>query len=201
MIDADRRTAPAAMRNRDPILDVLRESLPKEGLVLEIASGTGEHVVHFARALPALDWQPSDPSEEARRSIAAWIAAAGLANVREPIELDAAGDLWPIPSADAILCINMVHISPWEATAGLMRGAGRLMAAGGLLYLYGPFQRGGRHTAPSNAAFDADLRRRDPDWGVRDVEHVAGEAEANGFVLERIVGMPANNLSLLLRRN
>jgi SAM-dependent methyltransferase len=194
------RTAPAVARNRDPILDVLRGALPEKGLVLELASGTGEHVVHFARAFPGLEWQPSDPSEDARRSIAAWAEAAGLPNVRMPIPLDAAAPVWPIAVADAILCINMVHISPWDATVGLMRGAGRLLRGQGLLYLYGPYRREGRHTAPSNAAFDTDLRARDPEWGVRDLEVVIAEAGANGLALQDIVEMPANNLSVLFVR-
>lgn len=195
------RTAPAVARNREPILGVLRDALPADGLVLEIASGTGEHIIHFARALPGLEWQPSDPSAEARRSIAAWIAASGLPNVRQPLALDAASADWPVATADAILCINMVHISPWAATEGLMRGAGRLLGQGGLLFLYGPYRRDGRHTAPSNAAFDADLRAHDPQWGVRDLESVAAEGDANGLLLDRVVEMPANNLSLLFVRS
>jgi SAM-dependent methyltransferase len=191
------RSAPAVARNRDPILEVLRRALPETGRVLEIASGTGEHIVHFARALPTLEWQPSDPSVDARQSISAWIAASGLTNIGEPLALDAASSDWPMEAADAILCINMVHISRWEATKGLMRGAGRLLGPGGLLYLYGPYRREGRHTAPSNAAFDADLRARNPEWGVRDLEEVAAEAAANGLALDRAVEMPANNLSLL----
>lgn len=194
------RRAPAVARNRDPILDVLRSALPAEGLVLEVASGTGEHVIHFAQAFPRLEWQPSDPSGEARRSIAAWIEATAAVNVRPPLALDAVADPWPIRAADAILCINMIHISPWPATEGLMKAAGLLLPAGGLLYLYGPYRREGRHTAPSNAAFDADLRARNQDWGVRDIEAVIGEAKANGLTLDRIVEMPSNNLSLLLRR-
>jgi SAM-dependent methyltransferase len=194
------RTAPAVARNRDPILSVLRSALPPAGLVLEIASGTGEHVVHFARALPGLDWQPSDRSAEARRSIAAWIEAAGLANIRQPLTLDTEEADWPVTDPSAILCINMIHISPWIATEGLMRGAGRLLRPGGLLYLYGPYRREGRHTAPSNAAFDADLRARNPQWGIRDLESVADEAAANGLALDRVVEMPANNLSLLFVR-
>jgi len=193
-----RRTAPAAARNRDPILALLRSSLPATGTVLEIASGSGEHVVHFAAALPALDWQPSDPSPEARGSIAAWRDASRLANIRPPIALDAAAADWPVARADAILAINMVHISPWAATLGLLAGAARLLPAGGLLYLYGPYRRAGHPLAPSNAAFDADLRARNPQWGLRAVEEVA--AAATGLRLAEIVEMPANNLSLLFRR-
>ena len=198
--DMNRRMAPAASRNRQPILDVLRTALPVRGTVLELASGTGEHVAFFARAMPELLWQPSDPDERARRSIDAWVAEAETPNIRPAIMLDVRQDIWPIDHADAILCINMVHISPWEATVGLMRGAGRLLRSGGPLYLYGPYRREGRHTAPSNAAFDADLRARDPRWGVRDLEAVAAQAEINGLALDRIVAMPANNLSLLFVR-
>ncbi|MDB5718600.1 MAG: hypothetical protein JWM38_2027 [Sphingomonas bacterium] len=197
MSDA-RRHAPATLRNREAILDVLRAALPARGLVLELASGSGEHIAHFARNLPRLDWQPSDPDAAARGSIAAW--AEGVANVRPPIAIDAAAADWPIAAADAMLCINMVHISPWAATEGLVAGASRLLSAGGLLYLYGPFSREGRHSAASNAAFDADLRARDPAWGVRDLEAVAALADAHKLGLERVIEMPANNLSVLLRR-
>jgi hypothetical protein len=196
----DRRSAPATLRNRDPILGLLRPLLPETGLVLEIASGTGEHVVHFARHLPALRWQPSDPSPDARASIAAWAAAEGLANVLPPLDLDAAGEDWPIARADAVLCINMIHISPWEATEGLMRGAGAVLSAGQPLYLYGPYRRPGHALEPSNAAFDADLKRRDPRWGLRDLDAVMACAEANGLAFERAVEMPANNLSVIFRR-
>lgn len=195
-----RREAPAAARNRGPILDVLRPALPASGMVLEVASGTGEHVVHFAKAMPHLEWQPSDPSPEARASIAAWIEAEGLANVRPPLALDAAAPVWPLARADALLCVNMLHISPWEATRGLMRGAAALLGAGGLLYVYGPFRRAGVPTAPSNEAFEADLRRRDSRWGLRVLEDVAACAVSAGLGLERVVVMPANNLSLLFRK-
>jgi SAM-dependent methyltransferase len=195
-----RRSAPATLRNRDPILEVLRPMLPEAGLVLELASGTGEHTVHFARHLPALRWQPSDPSPEARASIAAWAEAEGLANVLPPLDLDAASAAWPIARADAVVCINMIHISPWEATEGLMRGAGAVLGPGQSLYLYGPYRRPGHAIEPSNAAFDADLKRRDPRWGLRDLDVVMACAEANGFALERVVEMPANNLSVIFRK-
>jgi SAM-dependent methyltransferase len=198
--DDDRRHAPATARNRDPILGVLRAVLPPSGLVVEVGSGTGEHVVHFARALPGLVWQPSDPSPEARRSIACWVATEGLANVRPPLDLDAAGGDWPIDHATAVVCINMIHISLWAATEGLMRGAARFLHAGAPLILYGPFRRAGRPLEPSNAAFDEDLRRRDPGWGLRELERVAACAGAHGFALDRVVEMPANNLSVILRR-
>jgi len=198
MTASDLRHTPAAERNRDPILAVLRRVLPAEGLVLEVASGTGQHAAWFAAALPDLDWQPSDRDAEARASIAAW--CAGVANVRAPLAIDAARGDWPIVRADALLCINMVHIAPWPATVGLMAGAGRLLDAGAPLVLYGPYRRDGRHTAPSNEAFDLDLRRRDPTWGVRDLEAVAGEAERHGFDLDEVVEMPANNLTVVFRR-
>ncbi len=196
----ERRTAPATERNREPILTLLREELPGSGLVLEVASGTGEHAVHFARALPGLVWQPSDPSPDALRSIAAWSQAAGLDNVLPPIALDAAAPVWPIARADALVCINMVHISPWAATEGLMQGAGRLLGAGAPLCLYGPYRRAGQPIAPSNAAFDHDLRSRNPDWGLRDLEAVAALAEARGLRLERVAEMPANNLTVVFRK-
>jgi len=195
-----RRTAPATSRNRDPILAVLRPLLPDTGLVLEIASGTGEHTIHFARPLPALRWQPSDPSPDARASIAAWARTERLANVLPPLDLDAAGEVWPIARADAMLCINMIHISPWAATEGLMRGAGHLLPAAGLLYLYGPYRRPGRALEPSNAAFDLDLKRRDPRWGLRELDAVAACAEASGLALEQVTEMPANNLSVVFRK-
>lgn len=194
-----RRSAPAAQRNREPILEVLRTVLPPAGLVLEIASGTGEHAVHFAKALPDLTWQPSDPLPDARESIAAWAAAEALPNLLAPIDLDAASE-WPIDRADAIVCSNMIHISPWEATEGLMRGAGRTMPAGAPLVLYGPYRRAGRDLEPSNAAFDADLKRRDPRWGLRLLEDVAKLAQGNGLALDRVVEMPANNLSVVFLR-
>lgn len=195
-----RRSAPAALRNRDPIRDVLRTALPATGTVLEIASGTGEHALHFARGLARLDWQPSDLPAQARASIAAWRAAARLPNLRAPIALDAAAWPWPLAAADAIVAINLVHISPWAATLGLMRGAGALLPAGGLLYLYGPYRQSGRPFAASNAAFEADLRARDPAWAIRDVADVAAAARDASLVLDAVIEMPANNLSLLFRR-
>ncbi len=195
-----RRSAPAALRNRDPILDVLRSVLPSTGLVLEVASGSGEHVVHFARHLPDLDWQPSDPSPAARESIAAWVDAEGLDNVRPPLELDAARLPWPVQQAGAIVCINMVHISPWEATIGLLGGAKEILPSGGTLFLYGPFRRPDRPLEPSNEAFDQDLQARDPRWGLRDLDAVIACATENDLAFERIVEMPANNLSVIFRR-
>lgn len=198
MTDADRRSAPATQRNREPILAVLRDILPGAGLALEVASGTGEHALAFAAALPGLTWQPSDPADDARASIAAW--CSGAANVLPPLELDAAAESWPIARAQAVLCINMIHISPWEATEGLMRGAARVLAVGEPLYLYGPYRRPGRELEPSNAAFDADLKRRDPRWGLRDLDVVTNCAEASGLTLQQVVEMPANNLSVVFRK-
>ncbi|RKS88920.1 DUF938 domain-containing protein [Sphingosinicella microcystinivorans] len=195
-----RRFAPATARNRDPILGVLGPLLPESGVVLEIASGTGEHVVHFARARPDIVWQPSDPSSDARESIAAWVATEGLSNVRPPLALDAAAEDWPVAHVDAAVCINMLHISPWAATEGLMKGVGQRLAPGGLLYIYGPFRRADTPTAPSNDAFDADLKSRDARWGLRMLEDVSAEAEVNGLGFEGFVEMPANNLSLIFRK-
>lgn len=196
----DRRSAAHVARNAEPIAAVLRDVLPGHGLVLEVASGTGEHAVHFARAFPKLLWQPSDPEPAALRSIEAWRAEAGLFNLLPAVSLDARAAEWPVSNADAIVAINMVHISPWSATTGLMRGAGRLLAPGAPLYLYGPYRRAGTETAPSNEAFDESLKARDPEWGLRDLEAVAEAAAAHGFALERVVAMPANNLSVILRK-
>jgi SAM-dependent methyltransferase len=200
MTDDARLYAPAAARNREPILDVLKRHLPARGLVLEVASGTGEHVAHFAQACPHLAFQPSDPDPAHRASTDAWAAALGLANVRPAIALDVTAEVWPVESADALLCSNMIHIAPWAAAIGLMRGAGRVLPPGGLLFLYGPYKRGGQHTAPSNAAFDAGLRAQNPAWGVRDLEAVASLAADNGLAQPTIVQMPANNLSLVFRK-
>jgi SAM-dependent methyltransferase len=195
-----RRYAPSVARNKDAIAGVLARYLPSSGLVLEIASGSGEHAVHFASTFPALVFQPTDPSEEARASIAAWRQEAALPNMRAPLALDVTAAPWPINYADAVTCINMIHIAPWEATLGLVAGAARVIPPGGLLFLYGPYKRAGQHTAPSNADFDASLRERDARWGVRDLETVAAEATAMGFAAPMIEAMPANNLSLIFRR-
>jgi SAM-dependent methyltransferase len=198
-MDDLRRYAPATMRNRDPIMDVLRQHLPASGMVLEVASGTGEHIVYFARHFPHLRWQPSDPSIEALRSIAAWIDAEGLTNVQPPLHLDAAQFPWPVQQAAAIACINMIHISPWEATVGIMRQAGGVLPKGGLLFLYGPFRRAERPLEPSNAAFDQDLRVRNPRWGLRELDVVIATAAENGLTFTGSVEMPANNLSVIFR--
>lgn len=190
-----------AARNRGAILDVLRAVLPKQGLALEIASGSGEHVVHFAAHLKKLTFAPSDPNPKARASVAAWIASSGVENVRAPLALDAANAPWPIERADAVICINMVHISPWATTEGLFDNAGAILPVGAPLYLYGPYKRDGAHTAPSNAEFDAGLRAQNPSWGVRDLETVADLGRQAGFERPDIVEMPANNLSLIFRRS
>lgn len=187
-------------RNWDPILSVLRSALPSTGTVLEIASGTGEHAVYFAAALPHLTWQPSDQGKQALRSIAAHREISGLPNLLAPLSLDAAAPEWPVEQADAVVAVNMVHISPWPATQGLMAGAGRVLSPGGVLYLYGAYKENGAHTAPSNEAFDRDLRRRNPEWGVRDLEEVADLASTHGLELVERIPMPANNLSLVFRR-
>jgi SAM-dependent methyltransferase len=227
---SQRRHAPACLRNREPILAVLRRVLPSQGLVLEIASGTGEHAAYFAPLLAPRRWQPSDADADARASIAAHAADAACPTLLAPIALDAAsdgqggdgqggdgqggdgqggdgqggdgqgGDDWPIATADAIVCINMIHIAPWRAAVGLMAGAERLLSNGGVLYLYGPFMRAGHHTAPSNEAFDRSLRQRDPAWGVRDLNEVTRLARRHGLVREEVVEMPANNLSAVFRR-
>ena len=193
--------APAVARNREPILAVLRRVLPATGLVLEVASGSGEHAAFFAAALPHLTWQPTDADPRARASIAAFRDAGDAPNLLPPLALDvmAATD-WPVSAAAAIVCINMIHIAPWSACEGLVAGAARTLPPGGVLYLYGPYKEGGRHTAPSNEAFDADLRARDPRWGVRDLGEVTALAQRHGFAHQEMVAMPANNRSVIFRR-
>jgi hypothetical protein len=195
-----RRSAPAALRNREPIADVLEEWLPGSGLVLEIASGTGEHVTYFAERFPSLSWQPSDVHPSALTSIAAWREQSALENVRKPLMIDAASSDWPLDSADAVLSINMVHISPWASALGLIDGAARLLNQGAPLIMYGPWLKDDIPTVASNLEFDADLRRRDPEWGLRRVEELAAAAGKRGFDMETTRDMPANNLMLLLRR-
>lgn len=196
----ERRSAPAAERNRTPIAAVLKRVLPASGLALEIASGTGQHIVHFARELPHLFWQPSEPDAELRASIAAWTMDAGLPNIRPPLNIDVTAEEWPIGHAGAVLCINMIHIAPWAATLHLLAGASRLLAGDGVLFLYGPYRRFGRHTAPSNEVFDHQLRARNQDWGVRDLEAVVEIAGRHRFRLEEVIAMPANNHSVVFRR-
>jgi hypothetical protein len=191
---------PAAERNKGPILDVLARVLPERGVVLEVASGTGQHVIHFAKALPNLTWQPSDPDAELRESIARRVEEERLANVNLPVDLDVARLPWPWPAADAVLCINMIHVAPWSATLALIEGAKALLPIRQVLYLYGPYRRFGRHTSESNAQFDSDLRAQNAEWGLRDLEGVSDAAGRAGFVLTEIVDMPANNFSLVFRR-
>ena len=194
---AARKHAPATARNRDAIAAVLAETLPATGTVLEIASGSGEHCAYFAGRFPALRWQPSDPEPSALTSIASW--CAGLSNVVPPLAIDAAAGDWPVERADALLCVNMVHISPWEATLGLFDGAARVLPQGAPMILYGPYRRAEVPTAPSNEAFDASLKSRDPRWGLRDVADVTAAAVARGLAFERLVEMPANNIMLIYR--
>jgi SAM-dependent methyltransferase len=198
---SDRRLYfPHVARNREPILEVLRRVLPRQGLVLEIASGGGEHAAYFASNLPGLLWQPTDANSEMFESIAAHRAAAGVATLLAPLPLDVTSEQWPVERADAMVCCNMIHISPWAATEGLIAGAGRTLLRGGLLYLYGPYKIDGRHTAPSNQDFDIRLRAQNPLWGVRDLTDVASLTKHHGLELAETVPMPANNLSVIFRR-
>lgn len=195
-----RQHAPATARNREPIAAVLKRVLPEDAKVLEIASGSGEHAVFFAKEMPGLDWRPSDPEAASRESIAAWIAHEAVTNVRAPLEVDVRKATWGAEQDapfDALVSINMIHIAPWQAALGLFAGAARLLRGNGLLFLYGPFMREGRHTAPSNQAFDDWLKQRDASFGVRDLGEVEAAAHAEGFALCEVVEMPANNLSVV----
>jgi SAM-dependent methyltransferase len=193
-------SSPAAERNKEPILEVLRRVLPLSGLVLEIASGSGQHAIHFSRTFPALTWQPSDPDRHARASIAAWSAGETVPNLRPPVDLDVHMLPWPVSGADALVCINMLHISPWAATLALFAGARDALRELGIVYLYGPYRLHGRHTAPSNAGFDRSLRAQNAEWGVRDLEEVVKVAGAQAFDLVETVEMPSNNLSVVFRK-
>jgi hypothetical protein len=193
-----KRHAPATERNRDVIAKTLARVLPAAGLVLEVASGTGEHAVHFAKLFPALTWQPSDPDPIAIASINAWRADSKVPNVRPAMLLDASAD-WPIAQADAVICINMTHISPWAATVGLLRNAARLLPQSAVLFIYGPYNQRDVPLADSNAAFDASLRHQNAAWGLRFVEDIAEEAHKAGLRLDQVIDMPANNLSLIFR--
>ena len=196
----DRRWfAPAAERNTGPILTVLRRVLPQAGIALEIASGTGQHVVHFAAALPNLTWQPSEADAALHESIRAWTQAEALTNVRAPVALDVR-EPWPVTQADAVLCLNMIQVAPWAAAQALIAGAAGILPPGGMLFLYGPYRRFGRHTAASNEAFDGLLRATDPEWGVRDLEAVVALAEAAEFDLKEVVEMPSNNFSVVFEK-
>jgi hypothetical protein len=195
-----KRFAPATQRNREAITAVLADILPPSGTVLEVASGTGEHIVHFAAAFPHLLWQPSDYDQAGLASIAAWVEECGLPNILPPIQIDATVPVWPLEAADAVLCINMVHIAPWAATRGLFAGAARLLSRKSLLYLYGPYHEADRPTAESNVAFDRSLKERNPDWGLRLLDDVEAVANEHGLALTNRISMPANNLSLDFRR-
>ncbi len=202
-----RRYAPATQRNREPILEVLRQVLPSTGTILEISSGTGEHALFMAPQLAPRRWQPSDPNPDARASIAAWQQAAPCDNLHPPIDIDASSPHWSIESDDrfkldritAIVNINMIHIAPKSAYLGLMAGANRILPNKGILYLYGPFKQAGVPTAPSNEAFDASLQSQNPEWGIRDLEEIATAAEAHNLHLHKIFPMPANNLSVIFQ--
>jgi len=194
-------STPSAERNKGPILDVLARVLPRHGLILEIASGTGQHVVHFAKTLSDLTWQPSDPDAELRESVALWVREEQLANINSPIDLDVTKLPWPLQTADAIVAINLIHVAPWPATTlALFEGARALLSTEHVLFLYGPYRRFGRHTSESNAQFDHELRAHDPEWGLRDMEAVSDVAAGAGFVLAETVEMPTNNFSLVFRR-
>lgn len=193
--------APSTARNIEPISNLLQPLLPQRGLVLEIASGAGEHITHLAELSNAgLVFQPSDPGDVERASADAWAHVRKLPNVRPAINIDAAAAQWPIDQADVIFCINMIHISLWAATVGLMRNAARILPPGGMLFTYGPYRRDGTHTSDSNAAFDESLRQRNPEWGIRDVGEITDLAQFNGLQAPEIIQMPANNLSLIFRR-
>ncbi|WP_066378561.1 MULTISPECIES: DUF938 domain-containing protein [unclassified Anabaena] len=204
-----RKYAPATQRNREPILEVLLQVLPENGTILEVASGTGEHAVFFAPRLTPRQWLPSDPNPELRASITAWIQHSPGNNLYPPLEIDATQPIWPVETDKsgnyspivAIVNINMIHISPWSACLGLMAGASRILPPGGILYLYGPYKRGGEHTAPSNAAFDESLRAQNPEWGVRNLEDVVAAASQCHLSLQATYQMPANNLSLVFQHS
>ena len=197
------RNAPAAERNTSPILDVLKAHLPASGHALEVASGMGQHAATFARRFPDIVWQPSDPDIEARASIAAWAEQAGVHNLLPPLDIDVTHPGWHEavePPLTAIIAINLMHISPWAVTEGLLRGAGLLLAPGGVLYLYGPYTVGGEHTAQSNVRFEEWLKSLSPEYGVRDMADVEREANTHGLTLSDVVDMPANNFSLVFRK-
>jgi len=193
-----KQCSPSTARNREPIREVLARFVPPAGVVLELAAGSGEHSAHMARAFPALAWQPTDIDPNALASIEAHRVEAALPNLRAPLRLDVTDEIWPLEHADVVTCINMIHISPWQATLGMLAGAARVLAPGGLLYLYGPYRFAGAFTAESNAAFDRSLRARNPAWGVRDQDDLV--AAAGDFEPVETIAMPANNHSLIFRR-
>ena len=199
-LETGRLLSPSGERNKGPVAEVLKQVLPERGLVLEVGSGTGQHVVHFAREAPQLTWQPSERDPECLQSIALWLAAEEPVNVLKPLRLDVGELPWPIASAAAVVSLNMIHIAPWAAGMALVRGAAAILGPGAMLFLYGPFRRGDKHTSPSNEAFDQQLRAQDPAWGVRDLEEVARYAAAHGFGPPETHDMPANNLSVVLRK-
>jgi len=202
-----KKIAPAVARNRDPILKVLKECMPPEGTILEIASGSGEHAQYFTEALAPCCWLPSDPDQSSLDSIRAWWWDKQLNNILPAVKIDSRDALWeveknpPTPAIEAMVCINMIHISPWDATIGLMKGANRILPPGGILYLYGPYKVDGSHTAPSNEAFDQNLKSRNPDWGIKNLEDVQECATQNGLTFLKTVEMPANNLSVIFRKD
>ena len=199
MLKSARMDFPSTERNAEPILEVLKTSLPSAGLVLEVASGSGQHAARFAMELPGLIWQPTDIDPDHRRSIVAW--SEGLSNVLKPLDLDATASDWPVARANGIVCINMIHIAPWSAALGLLTGAGRTLGSGEALYLYGPYMIDGTHTSDSNARFNADLKARNPSWGIRNLANVVSAALDAGLKLDRTVEMPANNLSVVFRKS
>ncbi len=202
----NRQYAPATDRNRDPILTVLQQVLPPQGTILEIASGTGQHAIHFAPALAPRLWQPSEPTPQGRASIRAWAAAEPAATLRDPIDLDVCAPRWsveltpPNPAISAIVAINLIHIAPWAACLGLLAGANRILPIGGILYLYGPYKRKSVPLAPGNEAFDASLRSQNPAWGLRDLETVIEAATIENLTLKTVIEMPANNLSVVFEK-
>jgi hypothetical protein len=197
---AVKRFAPAADRNKGPILEVLREVLPPDGMVLEIASGSGQHAAFLASALPQYEWQPTEADSQTFESIIEYVRDADLSNLRPPLLLDTRSEVWPIEHASAVLCINMIHIAPWSACVGLLRGSAHILPSGGPLILYGPFCIHGDYTAPSNVEFDRALHAQNDEWGVRELDDVAGAAREFGLKLDRIVPRPANNHVIVLRK-
>jgi hypothetical protein len=195
-----RIVSPSAERNKAPVAELLMRLLPDHGDVLEVSSGTGQHVLHFAQAMPHICWQPTERDADCLKSIAGWLAAASLPNVNAPIHLDVHDAIWPVDKVTAVVCLNMTHIAPPSATEALLRGAARVLSSEGMLFLYGPYRRQGRHTAPSNEAFDASLRARNPEWGVRNLEDVARLAASEGLELQEVYEMPANNIAVVFKK-
>ena len=196
-----RIVSPSAERNKGPIAEILMRYLPAQGEVLEVGSGTGQHVLHFAQAMPHIRWQPTERDADARKSIASWLRQTPAPNINTPLPLDVHDTIWPAHDVAAVVCINMIHIAPPSATEALLRGAGKVIAPGGILFLYGPYRRQGRHTSPSNEAFDARLKAQNPEWGVRNLEDVVQLASTVGFELAQTHDMPANNLVVVFRKH